>query len=354
MKKGTAPRQCLSLTVFLAAGIVVACSVNAPPWRKSAQDIITPAAAAQVVKSYWAVNEKAAQSNDSELFAQIQSGLLLEADRGIAQAYRALGSPHLASPRPLRKVTTFVTHQHIYPAEFLALIETVGADQGGRLTSQPLSFLDHFVRPSSADPWKADFYVVVDLARGIHLALDSDGYAAAVALSSTKYAVRPEQLAPTLVTYWESGTKTGSPSGPYAPGSLTTGSVESLRNYASNMSQVGYKTDFGFVPGTLVRAYRMSNGQAMVLFAFTVTEIVTPASADGCILQPKNKLESWGGLVPAGSWSSLATDLLVEAAAIDPIAAPNAQVDVVFSAADVVAARTGPPVPGCQAEAGGH
>ena len=342
----TGSAACGSL-LALAGLTAFACSFPVPAAGSASQDVISPAAAAQVVRDYWAVNERGAVSQDVSVFAQVQTGALLDADRGVTQANRALGFPGLTSARPLRRVTTFVPHQTGYPAQFLALLETVGADVGGRLTSQPVAFYDHFIRPSVKDRWKADFYVTVDLSRGIKLAVDRDGYATAVAQSSTKYVVRPDQLATALIDYWQSGLTTGSPIGPFAPGNLTTNSVRSLRDHASTMSSLGYRTETRFLARPFVQAYQAADGDAVVIFVFEASEVVTPAGPGGCILQPAERLQRWGGLVPAGGYTSVATDTLVEVIAKDPVAAPHAQVDVLSGVQNDIAARTGQPVPGC-------
>src|SRR5207249_4687452 len=116
--------------------------------RPVSTNVITPSQAIEVVRDYWEANERAAMATDATLFEAIQTGPLLDADRGAVSASRALGRPGLRSPRPLRRVTPVVPHQRGYPARFLALIETVGVDGSGALTGEPRGFYDHFVKPS--------------------------------------------------------------------------------------------------------------------------------------------------------------------------------------------------------------
>src|SRR6266567_2684137 len=159
MDRPRSPAWATCAAISLLATVLIACSPpQTGPLGGRATDLLWPAAANQVVRDYWAVNERAAMAHDLDRFAQAETGLLLEADRGQVQANKALAVPPIPKPRPLRRVTTYVPHQHRYPAQFLALLETVQVGDGGQLTTTPTAIYLHFVRPSSTDPWKADFY----------------------------------------------------------------------------------------------------------------------------------------------------------------------------------------------------
>lgn len=293
-------------------------------WARAA-DVVTPVAAQTVVQDYWRVNERAAVNHDIDTFALVQSDLLLEADRGNVQARRALGLPGLASPRPLRKVTVYVPHQRGYPAEFIALLETVRADQGGQLTNEPSGFYDHFVRVSGQAPWKADFYANADLSRPIRFALDADGYATRLAPTAEGYVVQPAQVGGALIDYFRAGLATGTPSGAFAPGSLTTDFIRAERSYRDGLVRGGYSWQFDFNARPFVRANRAANEAAIVFFALQATRLVTVTDPlSNCIVQPPERLQRWGGLVPAGTYASVAVDGLLEIVAQNPQAKPNA------------------------------
>ena len=323
------------------------CNLPAPVASSRSNDVLPPAAAGKIVKDYWAANERAAATHDLEQFAQIETGPLLDVDRGSTQANKALALPGPVSPRPLHKVTTLVPHQRGYPAQFLALIETVTTDRAGRLTTQPLTFLEHFTRQSPADSWKADFYVPVDPSRGLKFAIDRDGFITALPTTSRKYVLEPDQLAAALIDYWQGGLSTGTPVGPFAPGSWTSDSVRAQRDHAAGMSRLGYQTDSRFIARPFVQAYATDTGDAIVLFAFDATELISVPDPNGCIVQPADRLQRWGGLVLAGAYSSVSTDYLLELVASDPLAGPAAKVDVLAGTQDATAARTGRTVPGC-------
>jgi hypothetical protein len=311
-------------------------------------NVVTPVGASRIVQDYWRINERGAANHDLDTFALVESDLLLEADRGNVQASRALGVPGLASPRPLRKVTVYVPHQRRYPAQFLALLETVRVDEGGQLTSEPAAYYDHFARISDRSRWQADFYAIADLSRPIRFALDADGYASLLAATAEGYVLQPAQVGAALADYLREGLATGTPSGPFAPGRLTTDSFRGQRSYRDAMARKGYMSRIDFTPRSFVQAYRAVTGAAIVLSAIQATNLVTVSDPSTCIVQPPERLQQWGGLVPSGTYASVAIDDLLEFVAQDPRAKPNATIELLSSADDSIAARTMPsPVPGC-------
>jgi hypothetical protein len=294
-----------------------------------------------VVRDYWKTNEQAAMHHDASLFAQIQTGLIQEADEASIKADLALGSPDLAAPRPLRHVTVYVPHQYRYPAEFLALIETVQTDETAHPTNDPWSFYDHFSQASTRDPWKADFYADVRPSRTPKFALDRAGYATAIPAGASRFVRRPEGLAAALSTYLHTGVESGVLNGPFAPGPLTTESVNLQRAHSDNMTRLGYHeaTDFEVLP--YVHSYQAADGSAIVLFALRPSTTVTLPDPSTCIVQPASPRQ-WGGLVPIGRYTSVTIDNLLQYIGTDPLARSGAQVDVVGVGDNQVAARTVP------------
>jgi hypothetical protein len=305
----------------------------------SSADVITPAKARAVVRDNWKANEQAAMRQDLRLFAQIETGFLIEIDEAAIKADQALGRPALAAPRPLRDVTVYVPHQHRYPAEFLTLIQTVQVDEASRPTNDPLSFFEHFIQPAARDPWKADFYTETDPGRTLKFALDRDGYATALPADASQLVLTPNGLAAGLAAYLETGVRSGTATGPFAPGPMTTKSVELQRAHDSRMTSQGYKEATDFHVLSYLHAYRSADGSAIVLFALRPSNTVT-TDPSTCVVQPDNR--QWGGLVPLGRYSSVTFDDLLQLIAIDPPARSAGKVDVVGVHDDQVAARTVP------------
>ena len=328
----------------------VACSGPGLPGGIGApSSVVTPAQAVQVVRDYWRANEQAAMSHDAELFSRIESGLQLEADAATARAARATATPGLAGPRPLRRVTVYVPRQPTYPAEFVALIETVAVDQRGQPTAQAFALYDHFRRAAAGARWLADFYSLADPGHPIRFLLDGAGYASALPANAGGFLLPPAAIAGSLATYLRSGLSSGRPSGPFAPGVLTTGSVSSQLGYQLNLARQGYLTSFDYASPPFSRAYRSADGAAIVLFALRPTATVTLTDpARTCIVQPPDQLQRWGGLLPAGRYSLVALDDLLQLVAADPPAHVGARIDVLTAADDQVAARAVPsPLSSC-------
>jgi hypothetical protein len=324
----------------IAAG--VACSGLTLPGSRAAAAIITPADATQVVRDFWRLNEKANTSSDwAAARGQIEGGLLQEADVADGNAMRALGLTSLTAARPLNRVAVYVPRQRSYPAEFVALLETVDLDQGGQLTSEPLAFYAHSVRTAEDERWIADFAAIGDLGRPLRFALDGDGYASSVALQAGGYVVTPSALGDAYVGYLSSGLASGTPRGPFTAGSRTTDAVRGARGFQESMARQGYRVSIDYSTRPYLHAYRGADGFGIVLFALQVTSTVQLADPSLCIIQPADNLRAWGTLVPPGSYSMVASDDLSQLIAIDPPARAASTVDLVAETyTDQVAART--------------
>ncbi len=326
------------LLAVATAMLIGACGFPGRP-ASPPPDIITPAKALAVVHDYWKMNEQAAMHQDSKLFAQIETGFLTEVDQASARADLALGRPALAAPGPLRHVTTYVPHQHRYPAEFVALIETVQVDQDSHPTNDPLSLYEHFTQPAARDPWKSDFDAEIDPSHPLKFAQDRDRFTTALPADASQLVLPPSRVAASLATYLDSGVLLGTPTGPFAPGPMTTKSVELQRAHLSYMSNQGYieATDFTVLP--YLHTYRSADGGAIVLFALRPSNKVS-TDPTSCIIQPAN--HQWGGLVPLGTYASVTIDDLLQLVATDPPARSGSKVDVVGVQEDQVAARVVP------------
>jgi hypothetical protein len=343
MNRPNSPASAVLAGAILLATILVGCA--SPQFLGGPSDLLSPSDAVRVVRDYWAINERAAMSHDLNGFARVETGLLLEADRGEVQANQAMAVPPIRQPRPLRKVTAYVPHQRHLPAEFLALLETVQVDEASQLTDQPEAIYLHFVRSSEREPWKADFYAFADIAHPVHLAHDPAGYATVVPTGAGGWVLRPGDVSGAYVSYMESGLSSGIPSGSFGPGNWTTGSVSVGRAYHTRMNQAGLAVTEYYLDRQLVQAYRAADGAAIVLYAVEPASIVT-APPGICLDQPADHLSRWGGLVPAGSYSSIGVHDLLEMVAEDQVARPGAVVNVLSAADDQVSAAT-QPAPGC-------
>src|ERR1700730_14255006 len=142
-----------AVAIALVTLLVTACA--GLPGQGAAVDVITPSRADKVVHDYWSVNEQAFSTYNTDLLIKIESSPLLEAQVASVKASKAAGDPMLKSARPLKKVTTYVPHQPAYPAQFLALVETVKVDSAGNPTQDAMAFYYRFGQPSENAPWKA-------------------------------------------------------------------------------------------------------------------------------------------------------------------------------------------------------
>jgi hypothetical protein len=301
-----------------------------------------------VARDYWKTNEQASMHRDAELFARIDTGLTLEEDRAWVIAEQNLSRPVLAAPRPLRQVTAYVPRQRGFPAEFIALIETVQVDESGHPNNAPDSSYDHFVQPAAHAPWKVDFTTAgVNPSRRLKFALDRDGYATALPVDASGFVLPPNQVGAALATYLDTGVKSGTGTGPFAPGPMTTGSVQVQREHDSYMTGQGYieATELKVLP--YLHAYRSTDGGAIVLFALRAYDRAT-TPPDHCIIQPSQPAQrQWGGLVPPGTFSAVFIENLLQLAATDPPAGAGGSVDVVDVDDSQVAGYTSPSLPGC-------
>jgi hypothetical protein len=340
---GRSMSRCLAAAVALG---VLACA--GLPGQATSVDVITPSRADKAVHEYWSVNERAFMAYNADLLAKIQSSPLLEAQTASIKAAKAAGDPMLKSARPLKKLTTYVPHQQGYPAQFVALVETVKVDGSGNPTEEGMAFYYRFAQPSENASWKANFYVLAALDTPARIAIARDGFATLVSATDSTYVVKPDQLPASLAKYLNTGVMTGSPQGPFAPGHLTTDAVTSLRKYRDNMSKLGYTVDLAYQAGQFFDAYRGTDGRAVVLFNLQSTDKVAVPDGLHCIVQPKDNLRRWGGLVPPGSYSQLVEARLLQFVATDPAKKAGTAIDVPAYVETQVSAETSPADPACR------
>jgi hypothetical protein len=329
---------------LLTLTIATACSA---PWQGSDVDVITPVRASKVVHDYWSVNEQALMTYNTGLFAKIQSPPLLESQVADVTAAKAAGDQVLKSARPLKKVTTYVPHQQGYPAQFVALVETVKVDTAGNLASDAIGFYYRFWQPSEGAPWKANFYVLASLDQPSRIAVGRDGYATMLAPGNGSLVVDPKQVPGSLAQYLNSGLSSGAPQGPFAPGHLTTDAVNALRKYRESMKKLGYSVDLRYQPAQFFDAYQGTDGRAVVLFNLQSQSKIAVPDGLHCIVQPKDNLHRWGGLVAPGSYSQLVEGRLLQFIATDPIKKAGTAIDVPAYVETQVSAETSPADPAC-------
>jgi hypothetical protein len=336
----------MAAAIALVTLAVTACA--GLPGQGASVDVITPTRADKVVRDYWSVNEQAFATYNADLLGKIQSTPLLEAQIASIKAAKAAGDPMLKSARPLKKVATFVPHQPTYPAQFVALMETVKVDSAGNPTQDAMDFYYRFAQPSENAPWKANFYVLANLDSPAKIAVARDGFATLLSPGDSTYVVDPKLLPATLARYLNSGVASGSPQGPFAPGHLTTDAVTSLRKYRDTMNKLGYTVELGYQPGQFFDAYRGSDGRAVVLFNLQSTDKIAVPDGLHCIVQPKDNLHRWGGLVAPGSYSQLVEGRLLQFVATDPAKKAGTAIDVPAYVETQVSAETSPADPACR------
>jgi hypothetical protein len=337
--------RCIAVVIALLTLGVTACA--GLPGQGTSVDVITPSRADKVVHDYWSVNEQAFTTYNPDLLLKIQTSPLLEAQVASIKAAKAAGDPMMKSARPLKKVTTYVPHQPAYPAQFLALVETVKVDSAGNPTQDPMAFYYRFAQTSESAPWKANFYVLATLDSPARIAVGRDGFATMLSPSDSSFVVDPKQLPGSLARYLNSGVASGSPQGPFAPGHLTTDAVTSLRKYRETMNKLGYTVDLAYQPGQFFDAYRGADGRAVVLFNLQSTDKIAVPDGLHCIVQPKDNLHRWGGLVAAGSYSQLVEGRLLQFVATDPAKKAGTAIDVPAYVETQVSAETSPADPAC-------
>jgi hypothetical protein len=342
---GLSMRRCMAACIVLLSLALTACA--GLPGQAASVDVITPTRADKVVHDYWSVSEQALTAYNVDLFPKIQSSPLLEAQTASLKAAKAAGDAALKSARPLKKVTTYVPHRTSYPATFVALLETVQVDSAGNPTQDPMDFYYRFTQPSDGAPWKADYYVIANLDSKARIAVGKDGFATLVTSTDASLVAQPKQLPDTLARYFNTGLASGSPQGPFAPGHLTTDAVTSLRKYHDSMTKLGYTVDLSYQPGQFFDAYRGSNGRAFVLFDLQSTNKVAVPDGLHCIVQPKDNLHRWGGLVPPGSYSQLVEGRMLQFLATVPTRKAGTAIDVPSYVETQVSAATSPADPAC-------
>ena len=328
--------------------LLLASSCGGLPGQSTPADLITPSAAEKVVHSYWSVNEQALATFNPDLLTKVQATPLLEAQSASLKAAKAAGDPPLKAPRPLKKLTAYVPHQRHHPAQFVALVETVKIDSSGKPTADPIAYYYRFTEQSNGAPWKADFYVLAPTNAPQQIALDSDGYATALSPGQSGLVLTPEQLPASLARYLETGITTGSAQGPFAPGHLTTDAVKALRDYRDAMDKLGYTVEIGYEADRFVSAYRGSGGRAVVLFDVHSSDKIGVKDALHCIVQPKEDLHRWGGLLPPGSYSHLVEGRQLQFVAADPPNKAGNSVDVPAYVDTQVSAEASPADPACR------
>src|SRR3984893_16786187 len=305
--------RCVAVAIALVTLVVTACA--GLPGQSAPVDVITPSRADKVVHDYWSVNEQAFTTYNPDLLIKIESTPLLEAQAASIKAAKAAGDPMLKSARPLKKVTIYVPHQPSYPAQFIALVETVKVDGSGNPTQEAMDFYYRFAQPSDNAHWKANFFV------------------------------DPKQLPGSLARYLNSGVASGSPQGPFAPGHLTTDAVTSLRKYRDTMTKLGYTVDLSYQPGQFFDAYRGADGRAVVLFNLQSTDKIAVPAGVHCILQPKYNRHRGGRLFAPGSYSQLVEGRLLQFVATDPAKKAGTAIDVPAYVETQASAETSPAAP---------
>jgi hypothetical protein len=333
------PFRILQARVTLLAGFFTlgqACSISG----SATPPTVTPAQATQVVRDFWRGHEQATMGLDVVRFGHVETGMPLEADRAATTAAKALGTPAPAAPRPLRQVAVYVPHQSGYPTGFLARIETDSVDGKG----QPVAVYYHFGRAAAGAPWLADFSARADPRRPIRFALDSAGYASILPINTSAYVLQPQAVADALSDYLMSGLESGTPTGPFAPGTHTSGVVQSLRDSYDQLERQGYEPSGDLAAHDFTRAYRDADGSAIVLFAVEATSRVAllPPNETSvtCIVQSPDHLQQWGGLVSSGQYSEIDFVDLLQLIAHDPRGGSHRHLDVIAGSDDRVAART--------------
>src|ERR1700730_7214318 len=338
--------RCVAVAIALVTLVVTACA--GLPGQSAPVDVITPSRADKDVHDSWSVNEQAFTTYNPDLLIKIESTPLLEAQAASIKAAKAAGDPMLKSARPLKKVTIYVPHQPSYPAQFIALVETVKVDGSGNPTQEAMDFYYRFAQPSENAPWKANFFVLANLDSPARIAVGRDGFVTLISPGDASYVVDPKQLPGSLARYLNSGVASGSPQGPFAPGHLTTDAVTSLRKYRDTMTKLGYTVDLSYQPGQFFDAYRGADGRAVVLFNLQSTDKIAVPDGLHCIVQPKDKLHRWGGLVAPGSYSQLVEGRLLQFVATDPAKKAGTAIDVPAYVETQVSAETPPAAPACR------
>jgi hypothetical protein len=113
------------------------------------------------------------------------------------------------------------------------------------------------------------------------------------------------------------------------------------------MTRLGYTVDLSYQPGQFFDAYRGSDGRAFVLFDLQSTDKVAVPDGLHCIVQPKDNLHRWGGLVPPGSYSQLVEGRMLQFLATAPAKKAGTAIDVPSYVETQVSAATSPADPAC-------
>ncbi len=326
-----------------AALMVVSCELPGAASHTSA-DVITPTQASQVVANYWTQNEAANIADDPALFEPIEAGPALTIDQAMA-ARSAKLNRHLAEARPLRKVTVYVAHQSRYPAEFAARIDTVGADQNGKLTSQPFTFFNVFEKRSAGQPWKSTFFVVPPPVASITIALRNDGYVDQVPPAGVGQTVAPARMGQLVADYINGATAgLGMDDSQLDGAPEIDGVARGQRLSIEAARRAGFTLTAQAAPGPGgAHAYRSAQGSAIVFFAVS-HKLVAAAARDGACVVQDGRMHL-PPEVPPGTYGRVENKILAMLIASDPPATKGkASVLGITSAAYdfIVESSTGP------------
>jgi hypothetical protein len=313
--------------------------------RSSSQP--TPYQAA--VRQVWGSNNKMNMTLDASLPDRFETGSAVIGDRAYIAGRKAQGvGPELHTALPLKSSTEWVPPQDVYPAHFLALVDSYEVHQGVPDTSTPSGYFFELVRSSKNAAWKIDDWTfLANAGQKPPIAVDSKGQAKQLSDSASagRFLLDPGQLSTAYTKFFVDTGNQQSYSGPFTTDDWTTGEVQQRGAADQALSTTGATLDsqVGQLGGTSIWSAR--GGGAVVFFHFAVVETVsaTPGKL-ACIVQAGDGQGHFDYTLAPGDYTKAQFESLYSVAALDPPKGSNSKVKVLAGYGTFVKA-TGTPAP---------
>ncbi len=291
--------------------------------RGSGPAVVTPGVAGAIVGAFWTLRERALRQENVPLLRFLEAGPAADWDAANTKVAIDVGGPNEGGVMALLGSVVNVPYQIRYPAYFLAETQAVPAGHDGR-PGDPATFSDLFVfrRSNAAAPWQmtnqAQLGGGVARLGVVGIPRPDPRHAGFAAAGGNAGGVAPGSVYPQLARYfqyWLARGQAPQPT-PFVSGTWTTVKGASLT--ADGRRQDGIDPqghaiehiDYFADARDGVYAFALARGYVLVCSAFRGVERIVPPLPGASALYQDPARSGWGGLIPAGTYSSI-TDRFV-------------------------------------------
>ena len=277
MRRHTAVLAALVLTLSACGD-----SGGEPAARKPAAPLLTMNQAQEVLAKYQSVNNQANKALDDRLLASAETGAQLDMDTAAYKLRRA--TKQRLAEFTYTKPSYYIPRLRTYPRWFAVAATSRETGTGNRRdTGRRAAYgREHallFLQDSATAPWRlaADPYPTTKRIEGI--AIDREGYAAAVPPDDAQVALAPSKIAVAHAALLTNGPKTPAAAG-LGAGPHTNQAYDALRRATAQFSKLGVNLTSQFTPGTAGSyALRTTDGGALVWYVLQQKEKYTSKKA---------------------------------------------------------------------------